>query len=416
MAYVIGSQKGKEIAEGMKAGETYKASDGSTWTKQSDGSVSVTHNGQTTSNAYSPTSSGGTSSGGSSGGASGGTKNTPYTQLGTYNDRALSAQDQNLINYYKEQYNSAIASGDKTAAEKAHQAAEAIRAAYGYSGGIDGSDRIDLEKAVFEYEEEQPTAPQQDPRINQLLNEILNRDDFSYNVENDPLFQQYRQMYLREGDRAMKETMAEAAAGAGGMNSYAITAAQQANNYYNSQLNDRIPELYQLAYEMYLNDKESMVQDLGILQQMDNTQYNRYRDTMSDWYADKNFAYGLYRDDIADTQWNKTYNYNAYVDDRNFNNYDREFEYNQTQAEKEWDYNTSQAEREWAYNQIMDYIEKGVTTIRPELMAQAGIDQVAVDQMIANQKAKKTGGGGNPIKKIDEDAVENLKKFEEENA
>ena len=59
MAYVIGSQKGKDIAKNLKTGETYKASDGSTWTKKSDGSVSVTHNGQTTNNAYKPTSSAG---------------------------------------------------------------------------------------------------------------------------------------------------------------------------------------------------------------------------------------------------------------------------------------------------------------------------------------------------------------------
>ena len=100
---------------------------------------------------------------------------------------------------------------------------------------------------------------------------------------NDPLYQQYAKMYQREGDRAMKETLAEAAAGAGGMNTYAITAAQQANNYYNSQLNDKIPELYQLAYDMYINDKESKVQNLGILQNMDATQYNRYRDTINDY-------------------------------------------------------------------------------------------------------------------------------------
>ena len=66
------------------------------------------------------------------------------------------------------------------------------------------------------------------------------------------MYQQYSKMYTREGDRAMKETMAEAAAGAGGMNSFAITAAQQAANNYSARLNDTIPQLYQLAYEMYL--------------------------------------------------------------------------------------------------------------------------------------------------------------------
>ena len=148
------------------------------------------------------------------------------------------------------------------------------------------------------FDEGKPTYESQyDPAIKELVNQILNRDDFSYNAESDPLYQQYASMYRREGDRAMRDTMAEAAASAGGMNSYAITAAQQANNNYMAQLNDKIPELYQLAYEMYLQDKESKIQDLGILQGLDATDYGRYRDTMSDFYNDKNFAYNQFIND-----------------------------------------------------------------------------------------------------------------------
>lgn len=40
--YNIGSSKGKQIANNLKAGGTYKASDGSTWKKNNDGSLSVT--------------------------------------------------------------------------------------------------------------------------------------------------------------------------------------------------------------------------------------------------------------------------------------------------------------------------------------------------------------------------------------
>lgn len=65
--YVIGSEKGKQIANSMKAGSTYKASDGSTWKKNSDGSVSVTtKNGGYTANALSGSSNSSTSSKGSS--------------------------------------------------------------------------------------------------------------------------------------------------------------------------------------------------------------------------------------------------------------------------------------------------------------------------------------------------------------
>ena len=45
--YNINSDKGRDIANNLKSGESYSAGDGSKWTKGSDGSISVTHNGQT---------------------------------------------------------------------------------------------------------------------------------------------------------------------------------------------------------------------------------------------------------------------------------------------------------------------------------------------------------------------------------
>lgn len=64
-AYTIGSSKGQQIASNMKTGSTYKASDGSTWKKESDGSVTVTSkDGTVSKNAYTA-SSGGSSTGGS---------------------------------------------------------------------------------------------------------------------------------------------------------------------------------------------------------------------------------------------------------------------------------------------------------------------------------------------------------------
>lgn len=234
-----------------------------------------------------------------------------------------------------------------------------------------------------------------DPQIDAILNEILNRDDFSYNVMNDPLYQQYAAMYQREGDRAMKETLAEAAAGAGGMNTYAITAAQQANSYYNSQLNDKIPQLYQLAYDMYLNDKESKVQDLGILQNMDATQYNRYRDTINDWYADKNFAYNAYQNAVNQGNWQTNYNNNEYWANKewNYNDEWKNKEWNTQQEDKE--YERTQAEKAEAEATIEWYIENGVSAdaIPKDLIEKSGLDQTAINQMIATRQAQQATKG-----------------------
>ena len=332
-----------------------------------------------------------------SGGSSKPSQYTNYTPTGTYNDAGVSQWAQSQIDIYKAQYNDAMARGDEAGMKAAHDAAEAIRSKYGYSGGTDGSDYITLPQKPYEptYEPEydytvpQPTAPQQDPRIAELLNQILNRDDFSYNIESDPLYQQYAQMYQREGDRATQEALANAAAGAGGMNSYAMTAAMQAGNYYGSQLNDKIPELYQLAYDMYLADKESKVQDLGLLQNLDDSQYNRYRDTMTDWQNDRNFAYGMYRDEVGDSQWNKQFDYNAFVNDRDFayNSFwdNKKWDYgvgrdniDDSRYDKEWDYNVgqdtlknNQYEQEQAREDVWKFIEMGIPP-SAEILAKAG--------------------------------------------
>lgn len=45
--YYINSDKGKELANSLRAGDMAEASDGSTWKKEADGSITVTKNGQT---------------------------------------------------------------------------------------------------------------------------------------------------------------------------------------------------------------------------------------------------------------------------------------------------------------------------------------------------------------------------------
>lgn len=261
--------------------------------------------------------------------------------------------------------------------------------------------------AILEYmqnwqqQNQKPTEPESDPRIDEMLSQILNRDAFSYNVENDPLYQQYLQTAQREGDRAMRETLAEAATSAGGMNSYAITAAQQANNYYNSQLNDRIPELYQLAYDKYLKDIDNQVRDLGLLQSMDETQYNRYRNTMNDWQNDKTFAYGMYNDAVQQGNWQTTQDYNSMWD--NINYYTNNSRYNQ-----EWNANQSQLDLEnsrydtenWE-KQMLAVIEAGKMP-SDEIIQKAGWDKSVVEILVQQAIADQNKPSGTR-RKVDDD-------------
>lgn len=349
-------------------------------------------------NAGYKTDSSGNYSGSSSGSSS--NKNSQYTggssvdygTLGRY-QMANGASWQDVLDTYNARYNKAT--NTEGLSQYANDEIQNMMLQY-----------INTQKAMEQYQnkvDELETArpddyqSKYDPQIDALLNEILNRDDFSYDAMNDPLYQQYAKMYQREGDRAMKETLAEAAASAGGMNTYAITAAQQANSYYNSQLGDKIPELYQLAYEMYLNDKESKVQDLGILQNLDATQYNRYRDTINDYYNDKNFAYGAYQDAIQQGNWQTNFDYNAMWDNKTFNNdnywKNKEFDNNNYWAEKEYadnradiDYERNQYDEEKALKELLAVIETG-NMPDEELIAKSGWSRATVEALVAQAKA-----------------------------
>lgn len=246
-----------------------------------------------------------------------------YTPKSSYYDddasTLMSSADQALLQRYKDQWAEANAAGDKELANQMHEAADALRNKYGYSSAYgDGSGYIGLET------EENPVVwgvsspnytPEYDGMMDNVLNNIVNRDPFSYNYLEDPLFQQYFNLYNREGNRAMLDTYGQAANRTGGYaSSYAISAANQANNYYMAQLADQIPALQQLAYEMYLNEGEDNYNQLGAIQGMDSIKYNRFTDDLNQWNTDRNFNYNAWRDQLSDAIYQDETAYDRWLD------------------------------------------------------------------------------------------------------
>lgn len=174
------------------------------------------------------------------------------------------------------------------------------------------------------------------------MDAILNRKAFSYDLNGDALYQQYKDQYMQQGKLAMQDTMGQAAAMTGGYgNSYAASVGNQAYQVYLSQLNNLVPELYNLALSAYntegdrLNnnfdllsadrsaeraewmDKYNMlVNDRGYYSDNYNQAYtqdynkwndNRTYDT-SQYWSEYNAGYQIDRDAIADAQWQKQFN------------------------------------------------------------------------------------------------------------
>ena len=163
-------------------------------------------------------------------------------------------------------------------------------------------------------------------QIDDILNSIMNREKFSYNLNEDALYQQLREQYVLQGQQASMDVMGQAAAMTGGYgNSFAQTAGQQAYQGYLQQLNDRVPELYGMALDQYNLEGQALYDQADLLEQREDQDYGRYQDQLSAYFAELDrltedaryqgeqdygryldgyqMGYGEYRDSVSDSQW-----------------------------------------------------------------------------------------------------------------
>lgn len=264
--------------------------------------------------------------------------------------------DLDLIRQYTENYDRAYAAGDKAGQQAAHDAAEKIRSKYQYSGGTDGSDYIKLGSGETL---RQPSAPKADTswldklgessynydangKISAALDAMLNRKPFSYDAVSDPLYQQYRKQYTREADRSAEDVLGKAAVMTGGMPSTAaVTASQQASDYQMSQMTDKIPELQQLAYGMYMDGVNLDRQNLNTLIGIEDNNYSR-------WLSARDYLYQLARDQVGDQQYADSLAYQKEQDKLNYDYQKERDAIEDARYNAEWQYKLQQAAQEAA--------------------------------------------------------------------
>lgn len=230
--------------------------------------------------------------------------------------------------------------GATTAEQRALINAQAneLRKNYGnYSGGADGSSYISTGKYAPKIDETldkigsfKPftygSAPSYENRFQQkqqeLLDAALKRDPFSWSKETDPQYSSYKKTYLREGERATANALAQASAASGGRpSSFAVNAATQAGDYYATKLSDVIPTLYQQAYERYLKDYQMKLSDLNAVNQQEQLDYAKYLDRLNQFNTDRTFDYNNYlgeygrlQDYLGNLQGQDQTTYNRYLD------------------------------------------------------------------------------------------------------
>ena len=128
-------------------------------------------------------------------------------------------------------------------------------------------------------------------QLSDIYNKIQNREKFSYDVNADPLYQNYKDKYVQQGKLAMRDTMGKAASLTGGYGStYGQQVGQQTYDAYLQNLSDAIPELYGLAYDKYQDEGNELKSQYALVGDQRDTEYNKYRDALSDWNYNQQVA------------------------------------------------------------------------------------------------------------------------------
>lgn len=213
------------------------------------------------------------------------------------------------------------------------------------------------------------------PLLDEALNKYLNREDFSYDLNADALYQQYADQYTRQGQMAMMDTMGQAAAMTGGYgNSYAQGVGQQVYQGYMQELNDKVPELYQLALSKYTQEGQNLKDQISILDSMSEQEYSHYRDTVSDYYNDAQL-----------------------LADRTDTLYDREYSAWGDKVGMDYNIHTDKQtagyqEKSDAYDKAMTFIGSGVMP-DAETLEMAGLSS-AEAQVLVNAVKEQAASGG----------------------
>lgn len=164
---------------------------------------------------------------------------------------------------------------------------------------------LDALEALKKAQENMPQySGKWDEQLQAIYDQIVNRKDFTYDLNSDALYQQYKDQYAQMGQMAMMDTMGQASAMTGGYgNSYAQGVGQQAYQGYLQQLNDKVPELYGIALDQYNQEGQDLLNQYSMLGDLANDEYAKYQDALNQYWNQLN-----YQKQLADQEYERGFN------------------------------------------------------------------------------------------------------------
>ncbi len=224
---------------------------------------------------------------------------------------------------------------------KAFSYPEFTYGAYTESADVTGA-RAELEKHTAGKPAEYQSRWQSD--LDALMAEIAGRKPFSYDPEEDALYQKYKDEYVHGGRLAMSDAVGKASAMTGGYgNTYAQSVGQQAYQANLQKLGDVVPELYKMALERYTAEDKALNDRYGMISAREKSDYEKYLDSLSAYLEEKDYLTERYESARAE-------DYGRYTDER-------DFAYGKYGDEKKSAYDAYEAEREAGYRGYRDSVE-----------------------------------------------------------
>jgi len=124
-------------------------------------------------------------------------------------------------------------------------------------------------------------------KVDLLLDAYLNRDDWSYDPDDDPAFRAYANAAQREGEKAYEDILGNMTARTGGMlNTAAVSAASAGYNNYLQSIQDKIPEFAKMSYDRFYDDRKADLEDILSMEEMSDTRLKNsleITDSANEW-------------------------------------------------------------------------------------------------------------------------------------
>ena len=138
-------------------------------------------------------------------------------------------------------------------------------------------------------------------QLNALARQLtsMNYDDWTKGSQ----YQALADRYSASGRMSMQDVLGQVASRTGGLaSSYATTAAQQQYNQYMAQLEE-------VARQLYSQERGDLMDSASLYRNLANDEYDRYRDSLSDYNARLKAAQSAARSAYGGTSYNSGNNY-----------------------------------------------------------------------------------------------------------